>query len=154
MIPGAIGIGIAILWWFTDSRHTPPAQPIADAAPTLPEPVDEGDASIRGLMHDKRFWAIIAARMLSDPVWYFYLFWIPGYLQERAGLSLSELGVVGGLPFLAAVPVGMVLGRVVDRFTERGHDSIRVQLWIFALPAALLPLGARSEEHTSELQSL
>src|SRR3546814_1792658 len=70
---------------------------------TLPEPVDEGDAAIRGLMHDKRFWAIIAARMLSDPVWYFYLFWIPGYLQERAGLSLSELGVVGGLPFIAAV---------------------------------------------------
>src|SRR3546814_10710844 len=79
-------------------------------------------------MHDKRFWAIIAARMLSDPVWYFYLFWIPGYLQERAGLSLSELGVVGGLPFIAAVLVCMVLGRVVDRF--------------------------RSEEHTSELQSL
>src|SRR3546814_5637427 len=91
-----------------------------------------GDASIRGLMHDKRFWAIIAARMLSDPVWYFYLFWIPGYLQERAGLSLSELGVVGVLPFIAAVLVCMVLGRVVARFTERGHDSIRVQLWIFA----------------------
>src|SRR3546814_15746670 len=81
MIPGAIGIGIAILWWFTDSRHTPPAQPIADAAPTLPEPVDEGDASIRGLMHDKGVWAILAARLLRDPVWYFYLFWIPGYLQ-------------------------------------------------------------------------
>src|SRR3546814_1487730 len=80
--------------------------------------------------------------MLSDPVWYFYLFWIPGYLQERAGLSLSELGVVGGLPFIAAVLVCMVLGRVVDRFTERGHDSIRGQLWIFALTAALLTLGA------------
>src|SRR3546814_16005285 len=61
---------------------------------------------------------------------------------ERAGLSLSELGVVGGLPFIAAVLVCMVLGRVVDRFTERGHDSIRVQLWIFALTAALMPLGA------------
>src|SRR3546814_18250187 len=80
--------------------------------------------------------------MLSDPVWYFYLFWIPGYLQERAGLSLSELGVVGGLPFIAAVLVCMVLGRVVDRFTERGHDSIRLQLWIFALTAALMPLGS------------
>src|SRR3546814_20254519 len=80
--------------------------------------------------------------MLSDPVWYFYLFWIPGYLQERAGLSLSELGVVGGLPFIAAVLVCMVLGRVVDRFTERGHDSIRVQLWIFALTPPLMPLSA------------
>ena len=142
VIPGVIGIAIAILWWLTDTRHTPPAQPMADAAPTLPEPVDDGDASVRGLMRDRKFWAIIAVRMLSDPVWYFYLFWIPGYLQERAGLSLSELGLVGGLPFIAAVLACMVLGRVVDSFTERGHDPIRIQLRIFALTAALMPLGA------------
>src|SRR3546814_7569609 len=103
MIPGAIGIGIAILWWFTDSRHTPPAQPNADAAPTLPEPVAECDSSNRGLMHDKRFWAIIAARMLRDSVWHCYLFCILGYRKEPAGLCLSELGVVGGTKLIAAV---------------------------------------------------
>lgn len=141
VIPGMIGIVIAVLWWFTDTRHTPPAQS-AGAAPALPEAVDEPSASVHELLRDKRFWSIAAVRMISDPVWYFYLFWIPGYLQERVGLSLSELGLVGGIPFIAAVLACMVLGRVVDRYAERGHDPIRVQLRIFAISAALMPLGA------------
>src|SRR3546814_16996422 len=48
VIPGAIGLGLAILWWFTDSRPTPPAQPIAAAAPPLPAPVAQGPAPVRG----------------------------------------------------------------------------------------------------------
>jgi ACS family hexuronate transporter-like MFS transporter len=80
--------------------------------------------------------------MISDPVWYFYLFWSAGYLQERAGLSLAELGFVGGIPYIVAVGVCIMLGRLVDRYTERGHDPIRVQLRVFALSAALMPLGA------------
>lgn len=142
VIPGIIGIVVAVMWWFTDSKDTPPAQSMPDAAVPLPEPVDEGPASVHLLLKDRRFWSIVAVRMISDPVWYFYLFWIPGYLQERAGLSLSELGLVGGIPFIAAVIVCMALGRLVDRFTERGHDPIRVQLRLFAFSAALMPLGA------------
>ncbi len=153
VIPGLIGIAIAIVWWFADARHTAPAASVADAAAppppetvlpetALPEAVDEGSASINALLKDKRFWSIVAVRMISDPVWYFYLFWIPGYLQERAGLSLAELGAVGGIPFIVAVVMCVVFGRVVDRYTERGHDPIRVQLRIFAFSAALMPLGA------------
>lgn len=80
--------------------------------------------------------------MISDPVWYFYLFWIPGYLQERVGLSLPELGLVGGLPYIVAMLTCVVLGRFVDRHAARGHDPIRVQLRLFAITAALMPLGA------------
>src|SRR3546814_14078731 len=41
VIPGAIGIGLAILWWFTDSRHPPPAQPIPAAPPHNRRPVGQ-----------------------------------------------------------------------------------------------------------------
>ncbi|MCM8732350.1 MFS transporter [Hephaestia sp. GCM10023244] len=149
VIPGLIGIAIAIVWWFADAKRTPPAAAVAGAASPLSdtalpeaEAVDEEPAAVGTLLKDKRFWSIVAVRMISDPVWYFYLFWIPGYLQERAGLSLAELGAVGGIPFIVAVVLCMVFGRVVDRYTERGHDPIRVQLRIFAFSAALMPLGA------------
>ena len=142
VIPGLIGIVIAVLWWFADTKHKPSEQPTVDAPPPLPEAIDQGSISIGTLLKDKRLRSIMAVRMISDPVWYFYLFWIPGYLQERVGLSLAELGLVGGIPFIVAVLSCMVLGRVVDRYAERGHDPIRVQLRIFAFTAALMPLGA------------
>jgi ACS family hexuronate transporter-like MFS transporter len=142
VIPGLIGIVIAILWWFTDTRHASPREPAVEAPSPLAEATGEDSASIRALLRDRRFWAIVAARMISDPVWYFYLFWSAGYLQERAGLSLTELGFVGGIPYMVAVLVCILLGRLVDRYTARGHDPIRVQLRIFAVSAALMPLGA------------
>lgn len=142
VIPGVVGIVVAIMWWFTDTKHDSSAQPAANAPSPLPEAADEEAPSVKELLRDKRFLAIVAARMISDPVWYFYLFWSAGYLQERAGLSLAELGFVGGIPYIVAVVVCILLGRLVDRYTERGHDPIRVQLRVFALSAALMPLGA------------
>ena len=142
VIPGVVGIVVAIMWWFTDTKHDSSAQPAANAPSPLPEAADEEAPSVKEMLRDKRFLAIVAARMISDPVWYFYLFWSAGYLQERAGLSLAELGFVGGIPYIVAVVVCIMLGRLVDRYTERGHDPIRVQLRVFALSAALMPLGA------------
>lgn len=142
VIPGAVGIVVAIMWWFTDTKHDSSAQPVPNVPSPLPEAVDEEAPSVKALLMDKRFLAIVAARMISDPVWYFYLFWSAGYLQERAGLSLAELGLVGGIPYIVAVLVCIMLGRLVDRYTERGHDPIRVQLRVFAISAALMPLGA------------
>ncbi|WP_176473650.1 MFS transporter [Sphingopyxis sp. GW247-27LB] len=140
VIPGVVGIVVAIMWWFTDTKHSSSAQPVPNTP--SPEAASEEAPSVKALLRDKRFLAIVAARMISDPVWYFYLFWSAGYLQERAGLSLAELGFVGGIPYIVAVVVCIMLGRLVDRYTERGHDPIRVQLRVFALSAALMPLGA------------
>ncbi|WP_161811937.1 MFS transporter [Steroidobacter agaridevorans] len=138
IIPGLIGVSIAMLWWFADTKQAPPPS-LDTAQPVAP---DEEAASISALLRDKRYWAIIAVRMISDPVWYFYLFWIAGYLQERVGLSLSELGLVGSIPYIVAMLACLVAGRFVDRAAARGHDPIRIQLRLFAITAALMPLGA------------
>ena len=143
VIPGLIGVVVAIVWWSADTgKAPPPARPVEEAAPPMPEAVDEGPSSVAALLKDKRFRSLVAVRMITDPVWYFYLFWIPGYLQERVGLSLAELGLVGGIPYIVAMLTCIVLGRSVDHFGARIHDPIRVQLRIFALTAALMPLGA------------
>jgi len=153
VIPGLIGIVVAIAWWLADNRKaSPQAQPAdetapslpkaGEAAPSVPEAVEEGPATVSELFKDKRFRSLIAVRMITDPVWYFYLFWIPGYLQERAGLSLGELGLVGGIPYIVAMLTCIVLGRSVDRLAAHTHDPIRVQLRIFILTAVLMPLGA------------
>jgi ACS family hexuronate transporter-like MFS transporter len=41
----------------------------------------------------RQTWAFIAGKFLIDPVWYFYLFWTPDFLQRRYGLPLSQIGL-------------------------------------------------------------
>ncbi|HKN20305.1 MAG TPA: MFS transporter [Terracidiphilus sp.] len=38
----------------------------------------------------KETWAFAVAKFLTDPVWWFYLFWLPRYLQSTFGLSIAQ----------------------------------------------------------------
>lgn len=38
----------------------------------------------------KETWAFAIGKFLTDPIWWFYLFWLPRYLQSTFGLSLES----------------------------------------------------------------
>ena len=79
---------------------------------------------------------------MTDPVWYFHLFWLPGYLQERLGVSLPQLGWIGWIPSFIASAAVMATGRTTDVFVARGHSAVRVRITMFALAAIFAPVGA------------
>ncbi|HTM48184.1 MAG TPA: MFS transporter [Bryobacteraceae bacterium] len=64
-------------------------------------------------------WGLLLARFISDPVWWFYLFWMPKYLVEQRGFSMVEMGMLAWLPYLSAdlgsVSGGLVSGYLVNR---------------------------------------
>lgn len=45
------------------------------------------------LIKFRQTWAFLIAKFLTDPVWWFYLFWVPGFLQKEHGLNLVQLGL-------------------------------------------------------------
>ena len=47
-------------------------------------------------------WAFAVGKFLTDPVWWFYLFWIPGFLFEKFNLSLTSLGLPLVIIYLSA----------------------------------------------------
>lgn len=67
------------------------------------------------LLKKKETWGCFSARIFIDPVTYFLLFWIPKYLQDVQGLSLSELGVTAWLPY-TAMGLGTILGGILPRY--------------------------------------
>ncbi len=133
IIPGIAGIALALVWWAAD-RNPPPLPGEAEAAPEPP--------TMREILADRRVWLLLAARALTDPVWYFHLFWLPGYLQERLGVSLPQLGWIGWIPSFVASAAVMATGRTTDFFVGRGHSPVRVRVTMFALAAAFAPVGA------------
>ena len=45
----------------------------------------------RRLVPKKETWAFGLGKFLTDPIWWFYLFWLPSYFQETFHLSLTQL---------------------------------------------------------------
>jgi MFS transporter, ACS family, hexuronate transporter len=71
----------------------------------------------------RQTWAFGVGKFLTDPVWWFYLFWMPGFFQTRHGLSLTRLG-----PPLIAIyviaDVGSVVGGWISSFLIRRGRTI------------------------------
>jgi ACS family hexuronate transporter-like MFS transporter len=47
----------------------------------------------RALLKYRQTWAFALAKFLTDPIWYFYLFWLPSYFSAKFNLNLSHLGL-------------------------------------------------------------
>ncbi len=45
------------------------------------------------LLAHRQTWAFILGKFITDPVWWFYLFWIPDFLQREHGLDLLHIGM-------------------------------------------------------------
>ncbi|PYU01706.1 MAG: MFS transporter [Acidobacteria bacterium] len=41
----------------------------------------------------RQTWAFALGKFLTDPIWWFYLFWVPGFLQAKHGLTLTGMGI-------------------------------------------------------------
>jgi MFS transporter, ACS family, hexuronate transporter len=40
----------------------------------------------------RQTWAFAIGKFLTDPIWWFYLYWIPKFLNERHGITLTQMG--------------------------------------------------------------
>lgn len=59
------------------------------------------------LLSTRAAWAFVLGKFLTDPVWWFYLFWLPGFLNAKYGVDLIHLG-----PPLATVYLSADIGSI------------------------------------------
>lgn len=45
------------------------------------------------LLKHKETWAFASAKFLTDPIWWFYLYWVPKFLNNNHGITLDKIGV-------------------------------------------------------------
>ncbi len=96
---GAVGF----LWvaaWFS-LYHAPETHPRISEAELAYIRKDPPEAAAKipwlALLRHKQTWAFMAGMMASAPVWWFYIFWIPDFLNKRYGLNLTQ----SSLPLMA-----------------------------------------------------
>lgn len=49
-----------------------------------------GQVSWLQLFRHRQTWAFLLAKGLSDPIWWFYLFWVPGFLAKQYNLTTAS----------------------------------------------------------------
>ena len=69
----------------------------------------------------KETWAFAAAKFLTDPIWWFYLFWIPGYIQTTFHLSLSQSKVPVMLAYAISIVGSVGGGQISSTLIARGR---------------------------------
>ena len=84
------------------------------------------------LLKYRQAWAFILGKFLTDPVWWFYLFWLPGYFSKEFKLDLSHIG----LP-LIVVYVCSTIGSVSGGWLPKGYVRLGMTLKAARLAAML-----------------
>ena len=93
------------------------------------------------ILRDRSVWGLAAARMIADPVWYFYLFWFPKYLTDERGMGLVQVASVAWIVYLAADIGSIGGGWFSGRLIRSGIAPVRSRLIAMSCAAALAPIG-------------
>ena len=82
------------------------------------------------LARDRNVWGIVLGRALTDPIWWFYITWLPKYLSDARGFSLQRIALFAWMPFVAA-DVGNFTGGLVSGYCiSRGVSVVRARKWV------------------------
>lgn len=135
ILTGAFGLLWLVPWLLLNRNPT-------YAKPAAPQPVT-ADSELElwaSVLKQGAVWRFMAARMLTDPLWYFYLSWMPKYLHDDRGLEQKDLWVMSVI-FLVA-DIGFVMGGYLSgRLIKRGVAAPAARLWLMLASAALVPLS-------------
>ena len=78
--------------------------------------------SLSHILKIKEVWIFILMRFLLDPIFYFYMFWIPKYLNEARGIDINHIGNLFWIPFLALGVSNMLGGWWSDTIFRKTNN--------------------------------
>jgi ACS family hexuronate transporter-like MFS transporter len=84
------------------------------------------------LLRHRQAWGFMVGKLLTDPVWWFFLFWLPQYFNSRFHLNLAHLG-----PPLVVVYVASTVGSVYGGWLPKGYMRLGMAIKPARLTAML-----------------
>ncbi len=143
-LAGIPGLGLALL---ALTMHEPPRGEAESAGPKVVASPETGLRSLLGLLRIRTFAAAVAAAALAQ-FGFAVISFLPLYLSQKFGLSLSQVGALVGAPqLLAAVVMGPLAGVLIDwraRRTPRAAVEVGIGGLLLAAAGMLVMFSASS----------
>jgi MFS transporter, ACS family, hexuronate transporter len=140
LVAGGIGGFVSLIAWMWLARGLAQLRQTTVTAPAS----DSADAAGYGaILLNRKTWAIVVAKALSDMTWWFINFWLADYYRKEFGLSTLELAVPLAIAFAGSGLGALLAGWASTRLLEHGWSVNRVRksvMLVSALVVAPLPL--------------
>lgn len=123
-LTGIFGVVWLIAWWII--YRLPTEKPQVNAA-ELAHIQQDGDAKIEkvswgAVITRRETWAYALGKFFIDPIWWFFLFWLPGYLGERYGLDLKSFALPLAAIYLISDVGSVAGGWLSSKLIHKGHS--------------------------------
>ena len=144
---GALGFIWIVVWWFyyeVPARHkrVNPSElayiteETAIAATTAGDAaaIDLADTTVRyPIFSNRAIWGFMSGKFMTDPIWWFFLFWLPSYLSNIYHLDLKKLGAPLIVIYSAATIGSVGGGWLSSMLIRKGWHPTRARQWAMAL---------------------
>lgn len=150
VVTGVLGLVIGLVIWV---YYRPPEQHKKIKAEELAYIQSDQEVSARikwlDLIKYRQLWVIVVMKFLVDPVWYFYLYWLPKYLDKVHGIPLGQLSLPLMTVYLMSDAGSIAGGWLPTRLMNRGmglHRARQVAYLLCAIAVWPMFLGAYYQE--------
>ena len=91
------------------------------------------------LLKIRKLWGLLTIKFLTDSAWFFFIFWLPKYLNDIRGLDIQGIGKYAWIPYAFAA-AGSLIGGWLSSFLIKKHVSLDTSRKIaLGISAAMLP---------------
>jgi ACS family hexuronate transporter-like MFS transporter len=138
LLTGALGF-VWLIFWFLLYRK-PDVHPRVSKAELdyircdPSEPI--GKIRWSALLPHRQTYTFAVGKFLTDPIWWFYLFWVPDFLQRKHGLALMNIGIPIMVIYLISDVGSVAGGWLSSRLIHRGssvNSARKITMLICAL---------------------
>ncbi len=155
LVTGILGFLWLVLWlriYRIPEQHRRLTQEELDLIRSDQEPAPPAGAvavSWRALLRHRAVWGIICGRFFTDPIWWFYVYWLPKYLSDARGFSLAQIAAVAWIPFVTVDVGNLLMGWTSDRMVRRGWSVNRARkaVMVVAVCGMMAGLPAGLTDH-------
>ena len=119
---GALGFIWLVFWLVLYERpERKKALSPGELAHILSDPPETETVRIpwRSLLRHRQTWAFVLGKFLTDPIWWFYLYWLPKFLNTKHGLTITSLGipliVIYTMTSIGSIGGGWLSSRLIKR---------------------------------------
>ena len=151
LFTSAIGLLWLVFWWWLyeiPEKHKRVSR--EEIAFIQSDPVEITPEKIPwfALLKHRQVWGFVAAKFLTDPIWWFYLYWLPKFLNERYGLDLAHLGlpliVIYTMTSIGSIGGGWLSGVLIRKgwSINRARKSVMIACTVLIAPivfASMVP---------------
>ena len=143
---GIIGLAWLVLWlpFYDDpekSKRLSREELDLIRSDSAAEAVGERPMSWGALLGYRQAWSFIVAKFLTDPVWWFFLIWLPDYFKKKWGLDIKSSWVHLVTIYAIITVLSIAGGWVTGHLARRGWSVTRARkMGMFIFACCVLPI--------------